>query len=157
MAPENQATMSDSRFLSGKVARHSLPLFETRPDAAAPVLKRLNLGQGELAQVHDGGEPIQYLAVLEWRPGCIRGNHYHREKRESVYMVCGEVDLVLEDLENGERAEMRLVAGDKVSLPPGIAHAFRPVTPGWALEFTPHPLDLTDSHRHEVIPAGGAR
>jgi mannose-6-phosphate isomerase-like protein (cupin superfamily) len=143
--------MSKSQHLSGKVTRYTLPVFENAPGANLPNLKRLLLPQGELAQIHNSPDPIRYLAAFEVRAGGVRGNHYHKHKRESVYLISGEFNLVLEELETGERDTLSVVAGDLVFISPGVAHALKTVHPGLALEFAPEPLDPADTHRHALV------
>src|SRR5579859_3526509 len=100
--------MTTTPFLAGKVIKHSLMVIEGRPGSDAPALKRLNLPQGELAQVYDGDEGIRYLACMELRPGCIRGNHYHEVKAEVIYIIRGEILLVVEDIVTRERASLSM-------------------------------------------------
>jgi quercetin dioxygenase-like cupin family protein len=140
--------MNESRYLSGKVTKSSLPTLLNANGPDVPNLKRLLLPQGELAQVHNSEDPIRYLAVFELREGGVRGNHYHHHKRESVYLIEGEITLLLQDLASGERAAVTVTAGDLVFISPGIAHALRTVHPGRGLEFAPDPLDPSDSFRH---------
>jgi hypothetical protein len=61
--------MPDSSFLNGKVLKRSLPELHLPLGPDAPVLKRLMLPQGELAQFYDAEEGIRYLAFIELRPG----------------------------------------------------------------------------------------
>jgi len=144
--------MATSHLLQGKVLIESVPLLaagEFRPDLAR---KRLQLPQGDLAQIHNADEPIRYLATIELKPGSIRGNHVHRIKREFLYLATGRLRLVLQDCATGETASTDLGAGDLVVIPPGIAHALCPHEPGLAVEFSPAMLDPTDTERHVLAP-----
>ena len=146
--------MATSQLLGGKVPLESLPLLaagEFRPDLAR---KRLQLPQGDLAQIHNADEPIRYLAAIELKPGSIRGNHVHRIKREFLYLTSGRLRLALQDCATGETASTELSAGDLVLIPPGIAHALCPLEPGLAVEFSPAVLDPTDTERHVLVPPG---
>lgn len=150
-----QESIEQSReaVLGGRVVRDRLPVYEGRPapGAVLPDLKRLLLPQGELAQIHNGGSAIRYLAWIALQDGGVRGNHVHRRKDESIYLIAGGLRLVVEDPGTGERAELMLKAGDRVHIPPGIAHALQPVGDGHALEFAPDPLDPTDTFPHRLI------
>lgn len=128
--------MADITFLNGKVLKQSLAVFDGRPPADAPRLKRLLLPQGELAQVHDGEPAIRYLACLELRPDTIRGNHYHKLKNEFLYLSSGRAVLTVEDCGTAQRESIPLGAGDLVFIPVGIAHAFRIVEAGQGIEFS---------------------
>lgn len=137
--------MAESEFLAGKVVKWSLPVISGRPGLDAPRLKRLLLPQGELAQVHDSDEGIRYLAVIEVRMGSVRGNHYHKVKEEWIYVMQGELSLLVEDMQTKERASVPLQTGDLVMIQIGIAHVLRTVKPGQAIEFSPtrfNPADI---------------
>lgn len=143
--------MSESRHAGGRVVCRTLPLLvpPTAPDA--PEERRVQLPQGELAQLRNGGEAIGYLAVLELRPGTVRGNHVHQRKRESVYLIEGSARLVVEDPDSGRREERVLAPGDLAFIPPGVPHAIVPLEPGRALEFAPEAVDPADTQRHLVV------
>lgn len=142
--------MSERHYLSGKVTHRSLPVVENASGPEAPEIKRLLLPQGELAQIHNAEEPIRYLAVIELRSGGTRGNHYHKAKQEHVYLIEGEVTVLLEDLATGAREDFQMRAGDLIHIPPGIAHALRTIHPGRAIEFAPARLDPGDTFRHPI-------
>jgi quercetin dioxygenase-like cupin family protein len=134
----------------GKLTCESLTTLSRPPGPDAPARKRLLLPQGELAQLLEEGDSAQYVAALELKEGGERGHHYHRRKRESVYVLQGELTLLAEDLETGERVELTVAEGDLLKINPGVAHALRTRRPGWAIEFTREPLDPADTYRHKV-------
>lgn len=136
---------SEHALLGGRVTLQRLPWFEGVPPAEAPVLKRVDLPQGEIAQIHQGSPGMGYIAWVELRAGGVRGNHVHERKIEHLYLVAGEVDLGLEDRESRERTVVRLHPGDRVVIPPGVAHAVRTVQPGHLVEFAPEPLAPGDT------------
>jgi mannose-6-phosphate isomerase-like protein (cupin superfamily) len=143
--------MVESTFLSGKVAKHTLPVIQGGAvGARMPPRKRLMLSQGELAEVHDGAEEIRYLAIIELRAGGTRGNHYHKVKQELVYVIEGELLVTLQDPESGMRDSLRLEAGELAIIPPGVAHARQTILPGKALEFSPARFDPADTYRFEL-------
>lgn len=113
-------------------------------------MKRLALAQGELAQFHDADFPVRYIASIELRPGLPRGNHYHRVKREFIYLVQGEIVLRLEDVATRESWEFRLRAGDLAFVDAEIAHVLEPVMAGLGIEFSEEAFDAADTVRHEV-------
>jgi mannose-6-phosphate isomerase-like protein (cupin superfamily) len=140
-----------STFLSGKVRKHSLPVLTPPTGPDAPVLKRLLLGQGELAQFHDADDPIRYLAYLELREGTVRGNHFHEVKEEFVYLIAGELRLVVEDLASGARDTIPLQAGDLVFVPKRVAHALQVIKSGQAIEYSAARFDGADTYRHPLV------
>jgi quercetin dioxygenase-like cupin family protein len=143
--------MAQSSLLNGKVIQQSLPLVRLPAAPDTPVLKRLQLPQGELAQIYDAEEGIRYMAVIELRPDSVRGNHYHKVKKELVYVTQGEVLLVVEDIESLARAECRLRPGDLVVIQTGVAHALRVAKPGQAIEFSQARFDPADIHRYPLV------
>lgn len=143
--------MSQSTHLAGKVVRTSLPLLDppTAPDA--PVLKRIRLPQGNLAQIHDSEEGIRYIAMIDLVPGCVRGNHYHERKHELIYVISGAVELTVEDLETRVREQLVLETGDLVELPVRVAHALRTVRAGSAVEYSPVRVNREDVYRYPLV------
>ena len=143
--------MAESAYLTGQVVKWSLPRITGRPGPDAPALKRLLLPQGELAQVHDSDEGIRYLAVIETRVGGVRGNHYHKIKRERIYMLQGELLVTVEDRQTRARASVPLQTGDLLLIPAGIAHALQAVGPGQAIEFAQSRFDAADSFPYPLV------
>ena len=138
----------ESKFLSGKVVKWSLPALEPPFDPGAPVLKRLLLPQGELAQVYDSEEPVRYIACLDLLPGTVRGNHYHKVKREFVYLLRGEASFIVRDVETGGRGTVKMRTGDLLLIEPSIAHAIVIAQPGVAIEFSQSRFNADDTHRY---------
>ena len=116
---------TERTFLGGKVRKLSLPVVHGRPADTAPALKRLLLDQGELAQFYTGDEGMHYLAFVELRAGAVRGNHYHKVKKEWIYVISGELSLVLEDIASGTRDGFTMIGGDLAFIPTYIAHALQ--------------------------------
>ncbi len=137
-------------YLGGKVRKMSLPQVSLPVPAGSPPLKRLMLAQGELAQFYDAEEGIRYLAWIELEPGQVRGNHYHRQKREYIYVLAGETDLLARSLNGQESATLRLRPGDLALVAPEVAHALRPAASGSAVEFSPERFDSQDIFKHAV-------
>jgi mannose-6-phosphate isomerase-like protein (cupin superfamily) len=145
MPTENQRS-----YLSGKVRKVTLPVFNAPPGDGAPALKRLLLPQGELAQFHDGASPVYYLAFVELRDGTLRGNHWHNRKQESIYVLDGEFDLTVEDTQSKVRDNLLVQTGDLVAISPGVAHVLRITKPGHAVEFSTEQFDPADIHRYPL-------
>src|SRR5215813_11994312 len=95
--------MSEIALLGGKVTKRPLPIVAPSSTPDSHTLKRLMLPQGELAQLYDGDEGIRYIAQIELQAGSVRGNHYHKVKQEWVYVISGELTLIVEDLESKAR------------------------------------------------------
>jgi mannose-6-phosphate isomerase-like protein (cupin superfamily) len=146
-----QATMIESTFLNNQVVKRTLAVINGRPAGDAPRLKRLLLAQGELAQVYDDGAGIRYLAFVELRQGAVRGNHYHQVKDEVIYVIQGEILLVVEDIATKERASFSLYTGELAVIPVRIGHGFRTITAGQAIEWSTARFDPTDICPYSLI------
>jgi len=142
--------MRESTFLNGKVLKRSLPALHLPLEPDAPVLKRLLLPQGELAQFYDSPEGMRYMAFIELLPGQVRGNHYHKVKEELVYLIRGEVLLSIADIDSKAPASVALRTGDLAVIRTGIAHALRTVEPGQAVEFSSSRFDPADIHQFQL-------
>ena len=42
---------------------------------------------------------IKHIAINVIKPGCIKGNHYHKLKNEYFYLASGQVVFILENTE----------------------------------------------------------
>jgi mannose-6-phosphate isomerase-like protein (cupin superfamily) len=119
------------------------------PDVAPPIPQgggRIVTAAGELAQIVNG-ESYRYLAFLEFQPdpNAPRGNHYHAQKTEHLYIVDGLVRAAYRDLDTGETAEVDLTAGDLVVVRPRCAHAYIALEQSHAVEFSPLTYDSADT------------
>jgi oxalate decarboxylase/phosphoglucose isomerase-like protein (cupin superfamily) len=108
------------------------------------------LPQGELANFYNADEGVRYLALIEMRPGAVRGIHLHRVKEEYVYIISGEVLLVAQD-ETGARVSVPAQAGDLLVIATGIGHVLKPLTTGLAVEFSKAKFDPADSERVAIL------
>ena len=113
--------------------------------------KRLLLPQGELAQFYDGEDGMRYLAAIKLLSGTARGNHYHRQKQEWVYLIAGTILLVVEDVETKARETLTMVTGDLVYISPGVAHTLVVQKEGVAVEFSPVRFDPADTSRYALV------
>jgi mannose-6-phosphate isomerase-like protein (cupin superfamily) len=141
------AALAEAVFLGGKVVRWTLPVLPSPSGEGMPLLKRLLLAQGELAQFYDSDEGIRYIAAVELREGAVRGNHYHDRKEEWLYVMSGEVLLLLEDMESRARATVLLRVGDLAVVHTGVAHAWKTMRAGLAVEYSSVRFDPADVHR----------
>jgi len=131
-------------LLGGRVWKRSLPVVLGPPPPDAPLLKRLRLDQGELAHFWNGEEPIRYLAALELRAGSVRGGHYHLRKREQLYVISGQISVLVEDTGSRRREAMVLQTGDLAMMDTRIAHIYHITEAGRAVEFSSSPFDASD-------------
>jgi dTDP-4-dehydrorhamnose 3,5-epimerase-like enzyme len=139
-------------------------MFETRvfieslpiggPDEAE---RRIHSDKGEMAQIinreNDSFRQIVYWDIDSPRTGVDRGHHYHLKKADRMYVISGEVELLLEDPQTGEKATALLKAGDRVFIAPGLAHAVRSLTYAQVLEYAPDPYDPADTYPYRLTGA----
>jgi mannose-6-phosphate isomerase-like protein (cupin superfamily) len=147
--PAKMQNLAPKKLLNGCVEVKSLLVTDqpaTRPEAMA----RIITGSGELAVLSEGQIAIRHLAYLELRKGLIRGNHFHKVRHESFYLIAGEVEMHLKHMVTQEQISETLRTGDLVSIDPDVVHAFLPLREGSALEFAPEPFDEKDVYRHLI-------
>ncbi len=133
-------------FFNGKVQVRPLPVTD-QPAGRKDVLARLHSPGGELTVLTDGSIPIRHLNYVELREGKPRGNHYHKLRHETFYVIAGELELRVRDLATGEQASISMRPGDVAQIAPEILHTFFPARSGHALEFAPEPFDAADVYR----------
>jgi dTDP-4-dehydrorhamnose 3,5-epimerase-like enzyme len=90
-------------------------------------------------------EKIEYLSVMYFPQNLVRGNHFHKQKEEHVYIIKGKIKgcFWLPEKEN-EKREVTLNHGDLFTIKPGLAHSLKALEPSIAVEFSTTPLDLKD-------------
>jgi dTDP-4-dehydrorhamnose 3,5-epimerase-like enzyme len=74
----------------------------------------LGITQGTWAEVN----------YIETRAGQTRGRHYHKETRELFFIIEGDVDIEIENLQTGRRENFHAVKGDIFVVEPYEMHTF---------------------------------
>ena len=72
-------------------------------------------------------DSMKHFLVSASKPGAIRGQHYHRKKKEWFIVVKGEAEVVFEDINTKESARI-VVNGEEpkvIETSPFVAHAFK--------------------------------
>ena len=95
-------------------------------------------------------EPINHVAIITSKEDSVRGNHYHPEQIQYVYLVSGRYESVSKDLRvTDARVEKVLVeAGSLVITPPMIAHAMRFLEDSTLLNLTTGQRESHDYPEH---------
>ena len=97
-----------------------------------------------LACIHNG-EPMRYLAFIEFAPNTPRGGHYHNEKIENICVVSGKLKAKYWLADNSaESMEIELSPGDTVNIKPGMVHVYESTSGAFAVEFSPNKFELKD-------------
>jgi UDP-2-acetamido-2,6-beta-L-arabino-hexul-4-ose reductase len=83
--------------------------------------------RGWLTEIFNGknDQKIVNIHYCYSKPGVIRGNHYHKNKTELLYVTFGKGRLVLEENVTKERKEISMTGESPalVEIPPEVAHA----------------------------------
>jgi L-fuculose-phosphate aldolase len=108
--------------------------------------KRWQDKRGEAHLIIDD-RPLCRVCYLTLEPGAgYRGGHLHNNKHEGFYVVKGRALVELACRTTGERLSLEQEPGDRLVLPPGVAH--RIFAPGpdklEFIEFTDRPYDAAD-------------
>lgn len=71
------------------------------------------------------GKKIEHFLVTFSKPGVIRGNHYHKRKREWFYILEGRAKLYLYNLKTNKKADYVIDSADPelIEMEPNIVHA----------------------------------
>ena len=95
-------------------------------------------------------KPVNHVAIITSKKGSIRGNHYHPEQIQYVYLISGKYESVSKDLnkENAETETITVDAGSLVITPPMIAHAMRFLKDSVMLNLTTASRDADEYEKH---------
>jgi quercetin dioxygenase-like cupin family protein len=84
------------------------------------------------------GEEVEHVTVIDSLPGSVRGNHFHRETYQWVYVVSGAFRYVVEGPDCGYR-EGTARAGDLLLTEPMEKHALKALEPSTMVVLTRGP------------------
>ena len=98
--------------------------------------KRLIQDRGELALIEDG-KLFQHLGYFSLKKGkgYYRGGHYHRKKVEHFYVVSGRILVRFVDLDSGEKSQVLIKEGQRVTIYPNCAHRFEAEQEAQVIEY----------------------
>ena len=78
--------------------------------------------RGSITQlVHDGWKQVNYITT---RAGVLRGNHYHKNNEEAFYVISGEFELELFDINTQEKENHLIKTGDFFIIKRYLSHSF---------------------------------
>lgn len=92
-------------------------------------------------------EPAQYVALLRYKQGELRANHYHKHKVEHLIVLDGVLVVELRNAahEADSAVVFEVAAGDVLTIQPECHHVVTAKTDtAAALELSPQKLDLSD-------------
>ena len=116
--------------------------------------RRIFSEKGEMAQIlnrtDEAFKNLVYWELDSARTGQERGHHYHERSTERFYVLTGELELSLKDIETLASKRLKVKAGNRVIISPRVAHAFRSLMYSQVLEYSPDPYDPTDTTPYKV-------
>lgn len=97
--------------------------------ADRPGVRRIGVdfedARGTISDILDG-EPINSVTIITSRAGAVRGNHYHKESRQFVYVIEGSMIYTMQR-PGSEAMSFVVQPGDLVVSEPNERHAMRAV------------------------------
>jgi quercetin dioxygenase-like cupin family protein len=89
---------------------------------------------------------IGTVALLEFLPSAgVRGNHYHLNKSETLYVIFGKMKLYYWIPNESEIKETIVEGGDLITIKPNLAHAYIAIEPTLAFEVGSLPYNPADT------------
>ena len=110
--------------------------------------KRYIEERGELVLLSDSDE-IRHITYFSLNPGkdFFRGGHYHKKKTEKFYVVSGKLNVFIVDVNTQERDSVDLIAGQRMTIYPFLAHKFQAITESHVIEYYASIYDIDDDVR----------
>lgn len=93
-------------------------------------------------------ESAKYVALLQYRQGELRANHYHKNKTEYLVIVDGSLSIALTSVEHSEQSiTLDLSSGAAIRIDPLCHHKLTAISEtATAIELSPEQLDLSDTY-----------
>lgn len=83
-------------------------------------------------------EPFDSASIITSAAGSVRGNHYHNDTYQIIYVVSGTLRLVTQ-MPGGAIMDRLVNAGDLIRTPPAERHAFQAIADATMLVLTRGP------------------
>lgn len=113
----------------------------------APYLSKPDERGGFLGITQESWAEVNFI---ETRANQVRGNHYHKETRELFFVISGEIEVVIDDLNSGEHLELSFRKGDVFIIEPYEVHTFRTVTDAQWINMLSRAIDPQRPDFHQV-------
>jgi dTDP-4-dehydrorhamnose 3,5-epimerase-like enzyme len=113
----------------------------------SPYITRLDERGGFLGITQERWAEVNFI---ETQANQVRGNHYHKETRELFFIVSGEIEVVIEDLNSGEHLELSFSKGDIFIIEPFELHTFCTRTDAQWINMLSKPMDQQNPDFHQV-------
>jgi len=114
--------------------------------------------EGALTIPYHNGEPMSFLAYIQFLPDKPRGDHYHPRKHENLLIISGVVRArYLLPGRPDDVLDLTLNPGEIVSVQPGCVHSYLASSGAVGLEFSKERFEMSDTIRREVAWPGTGR
>ncbi len=119
-------------------------------------VEKIHQDQRGTAHLVSDGRPLARVCLLTLGPDRgHRGGHLHRHKHEGFYVVQGRARVELVDAESGERLVWELEPGERLWIPPGVAHRIQALEELVFVEFCDRAYDPADDLPFQFDPPAG--
>ena len=113
----------------------------------SPYITRLDERGGFLGITQESWAEVNFIETGAQQ---VRGNHYHKETRELFFIVSGEIEVVIDNLNTGEHLELSFSKGDVFIIEPYELHTFRTRTAAQWINMLSKPMDPQDPDFHQI-------
>lgn len=95
---------------------------------------------------------VKFTGIIEFIPNTgLRGNHYHKDKHEILYVISGKLKAHYWTHDQPEKVKTLIhVKGEKITIPPLIGHAFEGIVHSIVLELSTTDFDIQDTYYKEL-------
>jgi len=117
--------------------------------------RRIFSEKGEMPQIlnrtDEAFRQLVYWELDSTNSDQERGHHCHERRIERIYVLTGELELLLKDIDSSDSKKVIIKAGNRVTIGPRVAHAYRSLMYSQVLEYSPEPYDPIDTYPHKVV------
>jgi dTDP-4-dehydrorhamnose 3,5-epimerase-like enzyme len=91
------------------------------------------------------------INLVQSSAGTVRGNHYHKETHEVIFLLYGEAEVTFQNIHDPhEQIVFHLSAGEGIEVTPYILHTLRYLTDSEHIALLSHPFDPADPDLHTL-------
>ena len=113
----------------------------------SPYTKNMDERGGFLGITRDRWAEVNFI---ETGAGQVRGNHFHRETVELFFIVSGEIQITIQNVNSGKKEEFLATKGDIFIVDPMEIHTFHTLSDSQWINMLSHPLDLDNPDFHTL-------
>lgn len=94
--------------------------------------------RGTIADLLNADEEIHHIGLITFTTGAVRANHYHERSKQHDYVLSGKIELRTKPANDPSAivSTTILEAGDAVSIPEFVIHAYKALEPSIIIDMT---------------------